>query len=108
MGEKPNQPFQLSFNASLKVDSQGSRAVSDGGPILVLRFDERLGFSELIEQHLTDSRRRDMQVPLANLLRRSVYRRLSGCEDVNDGERFPKIRRSGSSDRKRSGSVAQL
>ncbi len=24
MGEKQNQPFQLSFNASLKVDSQGS------------------------------------------------------------------------------------
>lgn len=25
MGEKQNQPFQLSFNASLKVDFQGSR-----------------------------------------------------------------------------------
>jgi len=26
-----NQPFQLSFNASLKVDFQGSRVTSDGG-----------------------------------------------------------------------------
>jgi hypothetical protein len=25
MGEKQNQPFQLSFNASLKIDFQGSR-----------------------------------------------------------------------------------
>jgi hypothetical protein len=25
MGEKQNGPFQLSFNASLKVDFQGSR-----------------------------------------------------------------------------------
>jgi hypothetical protein len=25
MGEKQNQPFQLSFNASLKVDFQGSQ-----------------------------------------------------------------------------------
>ncbi len=35
MGEKQNQPFQLSFNASLKVDFQGSRVTSDGGLILV-------------------------------------------------------------------------
>ncbi len=31
MGETQNQPFQLSFNASLKVDFQGSRVTSDGG-----------------------------------------------------------------------------
>ena len=30
MGEKQNEPFQLSFNASLKVDFQGSRVTSDG------------------------------------------------------------------------------
>jgi hypothetical protein len=35
MGEKQNQPFQLSFNASLKVDFQGSRVTSDGGLILI-------------------------------------------------------------------------
>ncbi len=28
MGEKQNQPFQLSFNASLKIDFQGSRVTS--------------------------------------------------------------------------------
>jgi hypothetical protein len=32
MGEIQNQSFQLSFNASLKVDFQGSRVTSDGGP----------------------------------------------------------------------------
>jgi len=57
MGETENGPFQLSFNASLKVDCQGSRVTSDGGLILVRELDERLGFGELIEQHLTDSRR---------------------------------------------------
>src|SRR6266568_7062019 len=31
MGEAQNQPFQLSFNASLKIDFQGSRVTSDGG-----------------------------------------------------------------------------
>jgi hypothetical protein len=35
VGEKQNPPLQLSFNASLKVDFQGSRVTSDGGSILV-------------------------------------------------------------------------
>jgi hypothetical protein len=30
MGEKQHQPFQLSFNGSLKIDFQGSRVISDG------------------------------------------------------------------------------
>jgi hypothetical protein len=89
MGEKQNQPFQLSFNASLKIDFQGSRVTSDGGLILVRELDERLGFGELITQHLTDSRRgKNMQLPLADLLRQSVYSRIAGYEDVNDAERL--------------------
>ena len=44
MGEKQNRPFQLSFNATLKVDFQGSRVTSDGDLILVRELDERLGF----------------------------------------------------------------
>ena len=87
MGERQNQPFQLSFNASLKVDFQGSRVTSDGGLILVRELDERLGFSELIKQHLTDSRGKNTQLPLADLLRQSVYSRLAGYEDMNDAER---------------------
>ncbi|MGD1157110.1 MAG: hypothetical protein ABSA41_14930 [Terriglobia bacterium] len=50
MGEIQNQPFQLSFDASLKVDLQGSRVTSDGGLILVRELDERLGFDDLITQ----------------------------------------------------------
>ena len=43
MGEVQNQPFQLSFNTSLKVRFQGSRVTSDGGLILVRELDELLG-----------------------------------------------------------------
>ena len=50
-------------------------------------LDERLGFSELMEQHLTDSRGKNTQLPLADLLRQSVYSRLAGYEDMNDDER---------------------
>ena len=55
MGERQNEPFQLSFNSSLKVDFQGSRVTSDGGLILVRELDERLGFGDLVAQHLSDS-----------------------------------------------------
>jgi predicted ribosome quality control (RQC) complex YloA/Tae2 family protein len=88
VGETQKQPFQLSFNPSLKVDFQGSRVTSDGGLILVRELDERFGFRELIEQHLTDSRGKNTQLPLADLLRQSIYSRMAGYEDVNDAERL--------------------
>ena len=89
MGEKQNEPFQLSFNASLKVDFQGSRVTSDGGLILVRELDERLGLGDLIAEHLSDSRRgKNTQLPLADLFRQSVYSRMAGYEDVNDAERL--------------------
>ena len=62
---------------------------SDGGLILVRELDERLGLSELIDRHLSDSRRgKNIQLPLADLLRQSIYSRLAGYEDVNDAERL--------------------
>ena len=79
MGEKQNRSFQLCFNGFLKVDFQGSRVTSDGGLILVRELDEHLGMNQLIEQHLTDPRRgKNTQLPLADLLRQSVYSRLAG------------------------------
>src|SRR5665811_1847582 len=77
VGKSQKQEFQLSFNASLKVDFQGSRVTSDGGLILVRELDERLGFSDLIAEHLTDSRAKNTQLPLADLLRQSIYSRMA-------------------------------
>jgi hypothetical protein len=88
VGEDKSGPFQLSFNSSLRVDFQGARVTSDGGLILVRELDERLGLSELIEQYLADSRGKNAQIPLADLLRQSVYSRLAGYEDLNDAERL--------------------
>jgi len=88
VGETPNQPFRLSFNPALKVEFQGSRVTSDGGLLLVRELDERLGFSDLIAQHLTDPRGTNTQFLLADLVRQSVYSRLAGYEDVNDAERL--------------------
>ena len=79
MGDKQNQPFQPSFNPTLKVDFQGSRVTSDGGLLLVRELDERLGLSELIREHLTDSRGKNTQLPTADLLRQAVLRRRERC-----------------------------
>ena len=89
MGETQERLFQLSFNSSLKVDFQGSRVTSDGGSVLVRELDERLRLSELVDRHLSDSRRgKNIQLPLADLLRQSIYSRLAGYEDVNDAARL--------------------
>jgi hypothetical protein len=74
MGEIQNRCFQLSFNAPLRVGFQGSRVTSDAGLILVRELDERLGFGELIAQHLTDSRGKNVQPGLDDLLRQKVLR----------------------------------
>ena len=88
MGEIHSRPFQLSFIVSLKVGFQDSRVTHDGGLILVRELDERLGFGELIEQYLTDSRGKNVQFCFADLRRQSVYSRLAGYEDLNDAERL--------------------
>ena len=88
MGENGKQGFQLSFNRFLRVAFQGSRVTSNGGLILVRELDERLGFGELIEQHLTDSRANNARLSFADLLRQSVYSRLAGYEDVNDAKQL--------------------
>jgi hypothetical protein len=67
---------------------QGSRVTSDGGLILVRELDERLGFGELIAQHLTDPGGKNAQLGFADLPRQSVYSRLAGYEDLNDAERL--------------------
>ena len=45
-------------------------------------LDERRGFSELIQQHLTDSRGKNTQLPLADLLRQSVSEEWVGKASV--------------------------
>jgi hypothetical protein len=81
-------PFS-SFNSSLKVDFQGSRVTSDAGLVLVRELDERLRLSELVDRHLSDSRRgKNIQFPLTDLLRQSIYGRLAGYADVNDAQRL--------------------
>src|SRR6266851_9337426 len=89
VGDTQMRPSQFSFNDALRVDFQGARVTSDGGLILARELDERLGFGELVDRHLSDSRRgKNIQLPLADLLRQSIYSRLAGYADVNDAGRL--------------------
>ncbi len=89
MDEKRNQPFQLSFNPSLKVDFEGSRVTSDSGLLLVRELDESLGLSALVAENIRDDQRgKNIRLPLSDLLRQSIYSRLAGYEGVNDTVRL--------------------
>ena len=88
MGESGNEPFQPSFNSSLKVDFQGSRMTAYGGLILVRELDERLGFGELIERYLADGRGKNSQFPFVDFSWQLIYGRLAGCVDLNDAARL--------------------
>ncbi len=91
MGETQSRAIQLSFNPSIRIDFQGSRVTSDGGLVLVRELDERLGFGELAADCLTDTRAKNTQLPIIDLLRQSVYSRLAGYEDMNDAERLARV-----------------
>ena len=95
-----NSPF--SFPSTLPSKSISKvRVTSDGGLILVRELDERLEFGELIQQHLTDSRRgKNTQFPFADLLRQSVYSRIAqlsqlarfvAAKSFGISERYPKV-----------------
>ncbi len=85
MREKQDRPFLISFNASLKVDFQGSRVTSDGGLILVRELDERLGLKKFIKEHLSDSPQGlNTHFTLTDLLRQSVHSRLAVYEALDD------------------------
>ena len=73
----------LSFDGLWKVDFQGSRVTSDDRLILVRALDKRLGLGKLIDNYLSDSRQGlNKKFPLADLLRQSIYSKLSRYEEV--------------------------
>ncbi len=89
MGDAKSGPVRLSFNSQLRVEFRGATVTSDAGLILPRELDERLGLGALIERHLTDPRTgRNLQFPLPDLFRQSIYSSLAGYEDTNDAERL--------------------
>ena len=69
-------------------DAKPSMSVAFAEYLLKAHKPGQTRFSDLIAPHLTDSRAKNTQLPLADLLRQSIYSRMAGYEDVNDAERL--------------------
>jgi len=88
MGDATSGPIRLSFNPQLRVEFRGATVTSDAGLLLPRELDERLGWSALIEQHLTDPRTgHNRQLPLPDLFRQSFYNQRGTAEQwIKEGK----------------------
>ena len=86
MGDTKNDDLRVSFDSRLKLKFLGSQITTDAGLLAHRELNEVLGLTEMSEDNLQDSRLgQHKQHGLVPLLRQSVYSRLAGYEDVNDG-----------------------
>jgi len=71
----------LNFNKQIKLSDDGGSLSSDSGQFIIREFDERLGFSQTIDQHLTlnDDRLYHKHSNI-NILRQKIYQMISGYD----------------------------
>src|ERR687886_798597 len=88
-GESDDGSLRVEFDRRLKLEFHGSRITSDAGLLAYRDLDDALGLTDLAGDVLSECRRgANTRHPLTGLLRRSVFGRLAGYEDVNDAERL--------------------
>ncbi len=97
MANPKGEGLKLGFDGSLRLEFHGAKVTSDAGLLAYRDLDEALALFDSVPSVFDDSRTgRNIQHHLASLLRQSVYSRLAGYEDVNDGHRLsvdPTMRR---------------
>ena len=97
MANPKGEGLKLGFDGSLRLEFHGAKVTSDAGLLAYRDLDEALALFDSVASVFDDSRTgRNIQHHLASLLRQSVYSRLAGYEDVNDGHRLsvdPTMRR---------------
>src|SRR5660398_27107 len=87
MGEGQEGSLKLHFDGHLRLEFRGAKVTTDAGLLVVRELDEVLGLTEMAGEKISDNRTgRNVQHELAGLLKRQVYARLAGYEDVNDQE----------------------
>src|SRR6516162_9514539 len=81
--------LKLDFDRSLVLQFRGSAITSDAGLLPYRELDDALSLTDTGADMLSDTRTgRNGRHRLAGLLRRSVFGRLAGYEDVNDAHRL--------------------
>lgn len=82
-------PFGLEFDRQIRLEFHGTKVTSDTGLFPYRELDERLNLSALSTTYLEDSRKgKNSQHSMKALLRQSVFSRIAGYVDTNDGERL--------------------
>ena len=89
MGEWEAGVLRLDFDRRLKAGFHGSKVTSDAGLLPYRELDDALRLTEITGDTLTDTRRgKNGRHGLVGQFRQSVFGRLGGYDDVNDGDRL--------------------
>src|SRR5947207_11117923 len=88
-GEAEGMGLRVAFDRRLKLEFHGATVTSDAGLLAFRELDDALGLTEMAAEVLADTRTgRNGRHSLIAQLRRSVFGRLAGYEDVNDADRL--------------------
>src|ERR671917_1611196 len=88
-GESAGGALRLDFDRRLMLRFRGVEITSDAGLLAYRELDDALGLTAAAGAALADARTgKNGRHALVGLLRRSVFGRLAGYEDVNDAERL--------------------
>ena len=83
------EPLRVVFDRRLKLEFHGTRITSDAGLLAYRELDDVIGLTATAASVLAERRRgKNIRHRLLGLLRRAVYGRLAGYDDVNDAERL--------------------
>ena len=86
MGEWEAGVLRLDFDRRLKLEFHGSKVTSDAGLLPYRELDDALRLTEIAGDMLTDTRRgKNGRHGFVGQFRQSVFGRLGGYDDVNDG-----------------------
>lgn len=81
--------LRLDFDRRLKLEFHRCRISSDAGLLAYRELDDALGLTDVAGSVLPKCRRgKNTRHMLTGLLRRSMFGRLAGCEDVDDADRL--------------------
>ncbi len=85
MGEEKSNPFSVSFNGSIRVETRGTNLSANAGGIILRETDERLGFCSDLAGLIIDPRKPDLIThPMSELLRARIFALALGYTDQDD------------------------